>query len=148
MLFKGQPVTLDVIRGVMGTPSLDQLTKAQPDEVLEFLRYMVDPLKAGGRRVTFTLSVQNDNRIWRILLRNSVMVISTADSKGATHVDVSRKELAEFVLGQRKPADKALAELDSSLDRSHFILNPFAGNPECVEAQNQAKDAAHGEGEH
>lgn len=49
------------------------------------------------------------------------------------------------VFGQRKPAGEALAELDSSLDRSHFILNPFAGNPECDEAQNQAEDAAHGE---
>lgn len=147
MLFKGQPVTIDLVRGILGTPNVKQLSEAQPDEVFEFLRYLVDPGKAEGKRLAFTMAVAGDKRLWRIQLRNSVMVITNTESKDPAHVDVSRVELAEFVLGQRSlaGAGAVFADFESSLDRSHMIPKPGVAQSEFDEMLNQATDVIHGE---
>ena len=51
-----------------------------------------------------------------------MLVISPVASRGARHVDVTRSELADFVLGTR-PASAAdpLTELNRVLDRSHLM---------------------------
>jgi len=117
-----QPMTLDAIRRFVGTPGLEQLVSATVDENLQFVRYLVDPRKAEGLRQSFTLAVEGDPRIRRIELRNSVVVISDAQSPAETHLGLTREELAAFVLGTR-PASSAgpLAELDRVLDRSHLL---------------------------
>jgi len=120
---EGQPVTLDVIRAFVGTPSIDQLTRASVDENLQFVRYLVDPRKAEGQRLAFTIAAEGDPRIRRVELRNSVLVISDAGAKAPVHVDVTRRELAEFVRGKSLPAkgSDALAQLDQVLDRSQLM---------------------------
>ena len=131
---EGQPVTLDVIRAFVGTPSIDQLTRASVDENLQFVRYLVDPRKAEGQRLAFTIAVEGDPRIRRVELRNSVLVISDAGAKAPVHVDVTRRELAEFVRGKSLPAkgSDALAQLDQVLDRSQLM--PLAsGAPKTFE---------------
>jgi len=125
---QGQPVTLDAIRMFVGTPSIDQLTRATVDENLQFVRYLVDPRKAEGQRLAFTIAAEGDPRIRRVELRNSVLVISDADAKAPMHVDVTRRELAEFVRGKGQPTEGsgALAQLDQVLDRSQLM--PFAAS--------------------
>jgi len=120
---EGQPVTLDAIRAFVGTPSIDQLTRASVDENLQFVRYLVDPRKAEGQRLAFTIAAEGDPRIRRVELRNSVLVISDAGAKAPVHVDVTRRELAEFVRGKSLPAkgSDALAQLDQVLDRSQLL---------------------------
>jgi len=120
---EGQPVTLAVIRAFVGTPSIDQLTRASVDENLQFVRYLVDPRKAEGQRLAFTIAAEGDPRIRRVELRNSVLVISDAGAKAPVHVDVTRRELAEFVRGKSLPAkgSDALAQLDQVLDRSQLM---------------------------
>lgn len=120
---QGQPMTLDAIRMFVGTPSIDQLTRATVDENLQFVRYLVDPRKAEGQRLAFTIAAEGDPRIRRVELRNSVLVISDADAKAPMHVDVTRRELAEFVRGKGQPTkgSGALAQLDQALDRSHLM---------------------------
>ena len=56
------------------------------------------------------------------LLRKDV-VISPVASRGARHVDVTRSELADFVVGKGAPAKGGgpLAELDRVLDRSRLM---------------------------
>ena len=105
---QGQPVTLDAIRMFVGTPSIDQLTRATVDENLQFVRYLVDPRKAEGQRLAFTIAAEGDPRIRRVELRNSVLVISDADAKAPMHVDVTRRELAEFVRGKGQPTKGAV----------------------------------------
>jgi hypothetical protein len=101
---------------------------------------MVDPRKAEGKRLMFTIEAEGDPRIRLVELSNGVLVISGADSKAATHVDVSQRELAEFVLGQQAPGKKsgALAELDGSMDRSH-LLGPRARVPAVIEPGGKKK---------
>jgi alkyl sulfatase BDS1-like metallo-beta-lactamase superfamily hydrolase len=122
MQFKGQPLTIDAIRRVLGTPTAPALVAASVDENLQFVRYLVDPRKAEGLRQTFTLAVEGDSRIRRIELRNGVLVITDADAAAPTDVKVTRQELAAFVLGTR-PASAAdpLSQLDRVFDRSHLM---------------------------
>jgi hypothetical protein len=54
--------------------------------VLDDLRDLVDPVKAGNQRVGFTLAVEGDAAIHQMQLRNGVLVISTADKAGLVHV--------------------------------------------------------------
>ena len=125
---EGQAVTLDAIRVFTGTPSIDQLTAASVNENLQFIRYLVDPREAEGKRLAFTIAAEGDPRIRRIELRNSVLVISDAGTKATAHFDLTRRELAEFVRGkvlQAKGGD-ALAQLDQVLDRSQ--LTPLASD--------------------
>lgn len=122
---EGQPMTLDAIRAFVGTPRVQQLTTASLDENLQFIRYLVDPQKAEGKRLTFTISfADKPSYIRRVELRNSVLVISEVNSKGPVHIDISRPEMAAFILERKLPADsnKVLAELNDVLDRSHLLL--------------------------
>ena len=140
MLADGQPVTVDAIRILIGTPSAEQLAAASVDENLQFVRYLVDPRKAEGRRLAFTITAEGDPRIRRVELRNGVLVISEAGTKDAAHLDVTRRELADFVLGKRLPtkASDALTELDRSLDCSH-LLPAAARPPPSLEPRDKAK---------
>ena len=54
------------------------------------------------------------------------MLVEPAKAKSATHVEVSRAQLAGLVLGSQSFAslDPALADLDASLDRSHLMSLP------------------------
>ena len=140
LLVEGQPATLDMIRVFIGTPNVEQLAAATVDENLQFVRYLVDPRKAEGKRQSFTIAAEGDPRIRQVELRNGVLVIYEADSKGPMHVDVTRRELAEFVLGKRVAASgsDALTELDRSLDRSH-LMDPSAHVPTVIEPKGKAK---------
>lgn len=135
---EGRPMTLDAIRVFVGTPSIDQLTRAPLDENLQFLRYLVDPRKAEGKRLAFTITAEGDPRIRRVELRNSVLVISEAEVKASVHVDMTRQELAEFVRGKGAPARgaDALAQLDQVLDRSQ-LMPLSAGVPEVFEVDGK-----------
>lgn len=130
MLAQGQPVTVDLLRRVLGTPSKALLTAAPVAAVLDYIRYMVDPVKAGNKRLPFTLAVDGDPAIHRVQLRNGVLVISTADAAGPVHVAATRAQLADFVIGSAPPTSSAagLTELGQVLDRSQFLTleNPMS----------------------
>jgi alkyl sulfatase BDS1-like metallo-beta-lactamase superfamily hydrolase len=104
LLVQGQPQTMDGIRKFLSTPRAERLTVVSAEQNLQFVRYLVDPRKAEGQRLVFTLAAEGDPQIWRIELRNSVLVISPVASRGARHVDVTRSELADFVVGKGAPA--------------------------------------------
>ena len=104
MLALGQPVTIDLLRRVLGTPHKPQLTAAPVSSVLEYLRYLVDPVAAGDQRVGFTLAVEGDPAIHRVQLRNGVLIISTVEKAESVHVAATKAQLADFVLGARTVA--------------------------------------------
>ena len=70
-------------------------------------------------RLKFTVSVEGAPNPTQIELRNGVIVISEVSAKGNAHIDVSSKEWAEFVVGQRSFADRAkvIAKFEGVLDR-------------------------------
>lgn len=121
---QGMPVTSDQIRKFAGTPTADQLEAASVEENLQFVRYMVDSRKAEGKQISFTLSVEGEPGTYHLDLRNSVLRISTTDQKSDAHVTLTRRELADFVLGTAVPAQggEALTELNSVLDRTQLLV--------------------------
>lgn len=123
LLAQGQPVTIDLLRRALGTPPRDQLMAAPVPQVLDYLRFMVDPAKAGGRRHDFTLSVEGDPAIHRLQLRNGVLIPSRADAASATHLVLTRAQLADLVLGTGAfPGTGAgLMGFDTIFDRSQFL---------------------------
>ena len=127
---------MDAIRTFLSTPRADRLAAPPVDQNLQFVRYLVDPRKAEGQRLVFTLAAEGDPQIWQVELRNSVLVISPVASRGARHVDVTRSELADFVLGKGAPGEggDALAELDRVLDRSR-LLPATTATPAVLDAE-------------
>ena len=145
LLVEGQPATLDAIRAFVGTPSHDDLVAASLDENLQFVRYLVDPRKAEGEQLAFTIATAGEPQIRSVELRNSVLVITAADSKAATHFDVTRSELADFVLGKgvsARAGGEVLAVLDGVLDRSPLMLLT-ATKPAVLDDRNDL-DYRHG----
>jgi len=137
LLVQGQPQTMDGIRTFLSTPRLDRLAAVSVDQNLQFVRYLVDPRKAEGQRLVFTLAAEGDPQVRQVELRNSVLVITPADSRGARHVDVTRSELADFVLGKGAPAragGELLAELDRVLDRSR-LMPPTMAVPAVIDTK-------------
>ena len=140
LLMQGQPVTQDAIRTFLNTPRADRLAGASLDRNLQFVRYLIDPRKAEGQRLVFTIAAEGDPQIRQVQLRNGVLVISPVASRGSRHVDVTRSELADFVLGKGAPAKggEALAELDRVLDRSRMVP-PTATVPAVIDAHGEQK---------
>jgi alkyl sulfatase BDS1-like metallo-beta-lactamase superfamily hydrolase len=140
LLAQGQPVSLDAVRAFLGTPRAEQLTAGTVDGNLQFVRYLVDPRKAEGRRFDFTLAAEGDPQLRRVTLRNGVLVVTRAESRGASHVDLTRQQLADFVLGRGAPsgAGAPLAELDGALDRTR-LLAPTVRVPEVLDAKGGAE---------
>jgi alkyl sulfatase BDS1-like metallo-beta-lactamase superfamily hydrolase len=140
LLVQGQPQTMDGIRKFLSTPRVERLAAVSLEQNLQFVRYLVDPRKAEGRRLVFTLAAEGDPQRWQIQLRNSVLVITPVASEGARHVDVTRKQLADFVVGKGAPAKggEPLAELDRVLDRSR-LMPPAMAVPAVLDAKGDLK---------
>ena len=123
MLALGQPVTIDLLRRVLGTPQKSQLTDAPVLSVLQYLRHLVDPVAAGDQRVSFTLAVEGDPAMHRVQLRNGVLIISRVETAEAVHVAATKDQLADFVLGAAPlPGDAPeLSGFGKVFDRSQFL---------------------------
>ncbi|MBW1865926.1 MAG: hypothetical protein JRI64_09935, partial [Deltaproteobacteria bacterium] len=114
-----QPITLKMARVFLGTPDVEKVMAMPLEDSFQYIRYLVDPRKAEDTRLKFTVSLEGAVKPMQIELRNGVIVISEASKKGKVHIDVSQKEWAEFVVGQRSFAaqNKVFAQFESVLDR-------------------------------
>ena len=125
LLAMGKPVTIAQVRAVLGTPRPKQLADAGTAANLAFLPVLIDPAKAGDRRLSFTLQVKGDDALWRIEMRNGVVLTEPAADPLPDHVVLAPADLADFILGLSPPApDTLLAALDAGLDRSAFVFIP------------------------
>jgi hypothetical protein len=137
LLAMGKPVTIAEVRTVLGTPRSEELVAAGTAANLAFLPVLIDPAKAGDRRLAFTLQVKGDNALWRIELRNGVILTEPAAVPLPDHIALSPSDLADFLLGLSPPAlGTPLAALDAALDRSGFVFLPHSpaaglGGPAC-----------------
>ena len=115
----GQPIALDAARMFLGTPDVDKIIAMPLEDSFQYIRYLVDPRKAEDMRLAFTVSVEGTPGLTQIELRNGVIVISETSKKEKVHIDVSREEWSEFVIGQRSFADrgKVIARFEGVLYR-------------------------------
>ena len=130
-----QPVTLGIVRAALGAPNVETIMSAPLEDSFQYVRYLVDPEKAEDTRLALTVSVEGAEKPTRIELRNGVIIISEASKKEQTHIDISSREWAEFVVGQRSFADrdKTIATFES------VLVRPSA--PEISEAVDDQLDA-------
>jgi alkyl sulfatase BDS1-like metallo-beta-lactamase superfamily hydrolase len=114
-----QAVTLELARTFLGTPDIEKVMSMPLEDSFQYMRYLVDPKKAEDTRLAVTVSVEGAETPTRIELRNGVLIISQASKKEKSHIDVSSKEWAEFVVGQRSFADrgKTVAAFENVLVR-------------------------------
>lgn len=117
-----QPVTLEAIRLMLGTPDVEQLMESNLDDSFQYVRYLVDPRKAEGIRATFTVAVDGSPSFQQIELRNGIIVVTDTSQRHTDHIDVTRREWSEFVAGQRTFADRSneIALFESVLERNSF----------------------------
>jgi alkyl sulfatase BDS1-like metallo-beta-lactamase superfamily hydrolase len=103
----------------LGTPDVDKIIAMPLEDSFQYIRYLVDPRKAEDMRLAFTVSVEGTPGLTQIELRNGVIVISETSKKEKVHIDVSREEWSEFVIGQRSFADrgKVIARFEGVLYR-------------------------------
>lgn len=125
LLAKGTPVTIAQVRAILGTPRPEELAAAGTAANLAFLPVLIDPTKAGDRRLVFTLQIAGDSAVWRIEMRNGVILAEPAANPLPDHVALSPADLASFILGLTPPPPGTLlAALDVALDRSTFAFLP------------------------
>lgn len=133
---KGVPVTMNLIRAVLGTPSVEDLASAPIAANLEFLRFLIEPRAAEARDIVFTLEAEGETGIWSLHLRNGVLVTGKAEEPAADHIRLTRQELAEFILGRRGMAAGVLfKDFEACLDRGGLkpmdeVIAAFIGTPE------------------
>lgn len=123
-----QPVTLELARTFLGTPDVEKVMSMPLEDSFQYMRYLVDPKKAEDTRLAFTVSVEEAEKPTRIELRNGVLIIFQASEKEKAHIDVSSKEWAEFVVGQRSFADrdKTVATFERALARPSLPVHSEA----------------------
>jgi alkyl sulfatase BDS1-like metallo-beta-lactamase superfamily hydrolase len=125
LMLKDQPVSMDLVRAALGTPSLEDLIVEPVSVNLDFLRFLVDPRLAEGKDMTLHLDVDGEDMLQVLTLRNGVLLLSVMDARNledTSPIRVSRTELAEFVLGEL-PAGKggdAVDRFQACLDRSEL----------------------------
>ena len=114
-----QPISLDMARLFLGTPDVDKVMASPLEDSFNYIRYLVDPHKAADMKLTFTVAVEGASNMKQVQLRNSVVIISDVSEKASNHIDVSRQEWSEFVVGARSFGDrsKVLAEFEGVLER-------------------------------
>jgi len=114
-----QPVSLELARVLLGTPDVEKVMSMPMEDSFQYMRYLVDPKEAEDTRLAFTVSVEGAEKPTRIELRNGVLIISLSSKKEKAHINVSSREWAEFVVGQRSFADrdKTVAAFESVLAR-------------------------------
>jgi alkyl sulfatase BDS1-like metallo-beta-lactamase superfamily hydrolase len=141
--FGDKPVTLGMVRAGLGTPNVETVMSAPLEDSFQYVRYLVDPRKAEDARLAFTVSVKGAEKPTRIELRNGVIIISQASQKEKAHLDVSSKEWAEFVVGERSFADrnKTVATFESVLARPSLPGIPEAMDDELDVVAEEVDDS-------
>lgn len=115
-----QPITLESARTLLGAPDVDKVMESSLDLSFEYIRYLVDPRKAERMRLAFTVAVEGAPGLRQIELRNGIIAVTDAARPAAAHIDVTRREWSEFVVGLRSFADrnKVIASFESVLERN------------------------------
>jgi len=139
-----QPVTLGMVRAALGTPEVETIMAAPLEDSFQYVRYLVDPRKAEDARLALTVSVEGAEEPTRIELRNGVIILSPASTKEKAHIDVSSKEWAEFVVGQRSFADrdKTIAAFESVLARPSLPENSETLDDELDDVAEEVDDSS------
>jgi len=93
----------------LGAVTPKKLAASPLNDNVQYLRFMVDPRLAEGKRAEFNVNFTDENVSYAIALRNGIMAITDQPNKGPT-IKLSKDDWSKLITG-----DKSFANLHTSL---------------------------------
>ncbi len=94
---------------VTGAVTPKKLAASPLNDNVQYLRFMVDPRLAEGKRAEFNVSFTDEKVSYAIALRNGIVAITNQPNKGPT-IKLSKADWSKLILGE-----KTFASLSSEL---------------------------------
>ncbi|MBW2395415.1 MAG: MBL fold metallo-hydrolase [Deltaproteobacteria bacterium] len=94
---------------VLGAVTPEKLAASPLDDNVQYLRFLVDPRLAEGKRAEFNVGFSKEKASYAIALRNGVIAITDQPNRGPT-IKLSKDDWSQLILGK-----KSFASLHASL---------------------------------
>lgn len=111
---------------MLGIVTAEKLAASPLDDNVQYLRFMVDPRLAEGKRAEFNAKFTDENVSYAIALRNGIVAITKQPNNGPT-IKLSKGEWSKLILGEKrfvslhaslKAFDQAIGLISSDLTTS------------------------------
>ncbi len=95
---------------ILGAVTAEKLAASPLNDNVQYLRFMVDPRLAEGKRAEFNANFTDEKVSYAVALRNGIVAITNQPNKGRT-IKLSKDDWSELILGK-----KHFASLHASLE--------------------------------
>jgi alkyl sulfatase BDS1-like metallo-beta-lactamase superfamily hydrolase len=102
----------------LGAVTAKKLAASPLNDNVQYLRFMVDPRLAEGKRAEFNVNFTDEKVSYAIALRNGVVAITDRPNKGPT-IELSKDAWSELILGEKRFAGlhDSLKAFDKAIGR-------------------------------
>jgi alkyl sulfatase BDS1-like metallo-beta-lactamase superfamily hydrolase len=102
----------------LGTVTSEKLTASPLNDNVQYLRYIVDPRLAEGKRAEFNVNFTDEKVSYAIALRNGIIAITTHPNKGP-ELKLTKDDWSKLILGETTFASlsSGLKAFDQALGR-------------------------------
>ncbi len=106
------------ISQVLGAVTLDKLAISPLNDNVQYLRFLVDPRLAEGKRAEFNVKFTDENVSYAIALRNGIVAITDQPNKGPT-IKLSKDDWSKLITGEKSFASQhaSLKAFDKAIGR-------------------------------
>jgi len=94
---------------VLGAVTMEKLTASPLNDNVQYLRFMIDPRLAEGKRAKFNANFTDENVSYAIALRNGIVAITDQPNKGPT-IELSKDDWSKLIT-----VEKSFVSLHASL---------------------------------
>jgi len=103
---------------VLGAVTAKKLDASPLNDNVQYLRYMVDPRLAEGKRAEFNVNFTDENVSYAIALRNGIVAITNQPNKGPT-IKLGKDDWSKLITGEKNFANMhaSLKALDKAIGR-------------------------------
>jgi alkyl sulfatase BDS1-like metallo-beta-lactamase superfamily hydrolase len=103
---------------VTGAVTAKKLADSPLDDNVQYLRFMIDPRLAEGKRAEFNANFTEEKASYAIALRNGIVAITEQPNKGPT-VNLSKDDWSQLILGRKRFANlrSSLKVFDEAIGR-------------------------------
>ena len=104
---------------IFGAVTATKLAASPLQDNVQYLRFMVDPRLAEGKRAEFNANFADENVSYGISLRNGIVAVTEAPNSGPSF-DLSKDDWSQLILGERTFASLSddLAAFDTAISRN------------------------------
>ena len=103
---------------VLGAVTSEKLAASPLHDNVQYLRFMVDPRLAEGKRAEFNIDFSNEKVSYAVALRNGIVAITNQANQGPT-ITLNKDEWSQLITGERSFASlhDSLKAFDESIGR-------------------------------